>query len=77
MIGMLCKIIINWNIEIKKHITLKEFIRGASPNPLFYIILIVTLMTSYQIQSRAQLSPFIDFIVGGVLFGITLLPILY
>lgn len=50
--GMVSRIVINWNIEIKKHIPLKQFIKGVFPSRIFSIVIVFTLFVSYLIKYR-------------------------
>ena len=51
-LGMLTKIIINWKIEVSKHIRMSEFLAKISPSPLFLFILFTSIFSSYQIRTR-------------------------
>lgn len=76
--GMLSRIVINWNIEIKKHISLKEFIKGVFPSRIFSVVILISLLISYIIKYRVpQLNLLIDLGIGIVLFGLSCLPLAY
>lgn len=76
--GMISRIVINWNIEIKKHISLKEFIKGVFPSRIFSVVILISLLVSYIIKYRVpQLNLLIDLGIGIVLFGLSCLPLAY
>mgnify|MGYP000860194681 len=76
--GMISRIVINWNIEIKKHISLKEFIKGVFPSRIFSVVILISLFVSYIIKYRVpQLNLLIDLGIGIVLFGLSCLPLAY
>ena len=49
-IGMAVRVIISWNIEAKKHISLTNFIKELMPQPLFFIVLLGSLFGSSQLK---------------------------
>lgn len=76
--GMLTRIVISWNIEIKKHITLGDFVRGIRPSWMFLVTMALCLYFSYWVRGRfMELSYLYDLAIGIVLFGVNLLPVLY
>ncbi len=76
--GMVSRIVINWNIEIKKHIPLKQFIKGVFPSRIFSIVIVFSLFVSYIIKERVpQRNLLIDLGIGIVLFGLSCLPLVY
>jgi hypothetical protein len=75
---MLTRIIISWNIEIKKHIKLADFARGIKPNNLFLIALVLSLGLSHYIKHTSiGLDYLIDMALGLILCGVVALPVLY
>jgi hypothetical protein len=78
MIGMLVRIAISWNIEIKKHIRLSSFVAEIVPNKGFVAALTIVLAVSYQVKNTAIGNNYLsDLAVGGVLCGTAVLPVLY
>ena len=79
--SMIIRIIISWNLEVKKHISLKDFIISIKPSTLFLFSLIMTFLFGnstvpyFGVQRFG--SYFKDMIFGGILFGINILVIIY
>lgn len=79
--SMIIRIIISWNLEVKKHISLKDFIVSIKPSTLFLFSLILTFLVGNQnvpyfgVQRFG--SYFKDMILGGLLFGVNILVIAY
>jgi hypothetical protein len=77
-ISMLIRIIIAWNLEIKKHIQLEEFLEKIRPSWLFIVSLIVTFLLGKEgLGVRRFDSHFLNMIIGGLLFIINVIVILW
>lgn len=80
-VSMIIRIIISWNLEVKKHISLKDFVFSIKPSTLFLFSLILTflignpLIPHFGVQRFG--SFFKDMIFGGFLFGINIFVISY
>lgn len=79
--SMIIRIFISWNLEIKKHISLKDFIFSIKPSGLFLSSLILTFLIGNPVVPYFSIqrfnSYFKDMIIGGFLFGVNILVIAF
>jgi len=79
--SMIIRIFISWNLEVKKHINLKDFVVSIKPSWLFLFSLILTFLIGNPIVPYFGVhrfgSYFKDMIFGGLLFGINVFVIVY
>lgn len=80
-ISMVIRIIISWNLEIKRHISLGNYINSIKPSNLFLISLIITFFLGNPnipfLGIKRFNSYFLNMLVGGFLFAINLLIIAF
>ena len=80
-VSMVIRIIVSWNLEIKKHITLKDFILSIKPSNLFLLSLLSTFLLgnpSMPYFGIPRFNSYIkDMLLGGILFGINGLVIVF
>ncbi len=80
-VSMVIRIIISWNLEVKKHIDLKKFLLLIKPSNLFIASLVLTFLLGNPAIPFFSLPRFNgyfkDMLLGGFLFGINILVIAF
>ncbi len=80
-VSMIIRIIISWNLEVKKHISLNKFLLSIKPSNLFLASLILTFLLGNPSLSAFGITRFNSYfknmILGGALFGINILVIAF
>jgi hypothetical protein len=69
-----------WILEIKRYISLGELLQRIHPSALFIIVTTIIFVASHKEYGITQTwfsNSILKFLLGALLFGINLLPILY
>ena len=73
---MTVRIIISWNLEVYRHLSLKEFVAGILPPKIYFILSLLFMASLMQIRSYMALNKYVDLAIGVVFFIINTIPIL-
>jgi hypothetical protein len=80
IVNMSLRIILCWNLEIHQYISIGELLQRIKPSLLFVIVSAVVFIVSHKEYGMTQnlfANSILKFLLGAVLFGINLLPIIF
>ena len=76
-IGMTVRIIISWNLEVHRHLSLGEFVKGVLPPKYYFILSLLFMASLQQIRSLITLNKYVDLAIGIAFFAINTIPLLF
>ena len=80
IVNMALRIMLCWMLEINRYISFVQLLRRIKPSLLFLIVSVSVFFAShkeYGVTQNIFSHIILKFLLGAVLFGINLLPILY
>ena len=73
---MLVRILISWNLEVHRHLTLRELFSAILPPKMFLLLTALFVISLQQFRLYIPLHKAVELMIGGVLFLISFLPVL-
>lgn len=80
ILNMALRIILCWILEISQHISLGELLKRVRPSLLFVTVCGIIFLAGhkeYGVAQKVSSNNLLQFLLGAVLFGINLLPVLF
>jgi O-antigen/teichoic acid export membrane protein len=80
ILNMALRIILCWSLEISQHIGLGELLLRIRPSLLFVVVWAAVFLAGhkeYGFAQKVSSNSLLQFLLGAVLFGVNLLPIVF